>query len=293
MKLSRKAAGLDYPASEPWTHVIRPERPWFDLRLRELWQFRDLVALLVWRDFVSVYKQTVLGPLWYVIQPVLTTVMFTVVFGRIANLSADGIPHFVFYLAGTVLWTYFATCITKTSNTFALNAALFGKVYFPRLVVPVSVVISTLVTFVIQLGLLVVTIGWLMLRGGGLRPNAWVLATPLLVVIVAALGAGLGILISAVTIRYRDLQQLVTFGVQLLMYATPVIYPVSSIGPRYRLFIELNPLTPVIEGFRCAFLGAGWFSLKGLVYSTIMSLALLAWGAIAFNRVERTFVDSV
>lgn len=276
-----------------WTLVIRPEQPWFDLRLRELWRYRDLVALFVWRDFVAVHKQTILGPLWHVIQPVLMTVMFTLVFGRIAGLPSDGVPHFVFYLAGTVLWTYFAACLNKTSTTFLLNASLFGKVYFPRLAVPLSVLMSSLVTFGIQLMLLVAVLMWAMLQGGAVRPNAWIALTPVLVAIVAALGAGVGVLVSALTIRYRDLQQLVAFGVQLLMYATPIIYPASALGPRYRFVLELNPLTPVVEAFRYGFLGAGTFSPAGLLYSVVVAFFVLLWGAATFNRVERTFLDTV
>jgi lipopolysaccharide transport system permease protein len=228
-----------------------------------------------------------------VIQPVLTTVVLTVVFGRIADLPSDGVPHFVFYLAGTVLWTYFATCLTKTSNTFVQNASLFGKVYFPRLAVPVSVLVSNLVTFTIQLLLLLAAIAWVISRGGSAHLNGFVALTPVLVLIVGALGTGLGMLVSAVTVRYRDLQQLVTFGVQLLMYATPVIYPVSAVGPKYRFLVELNPMTPVIEVFRYGFLGAGTFSGVGLVSSALASITVLVLGAAAFNHADRTFLDSV
>jgi len=250
-----------------------------------------LIALFVWRDFVSVYKQTVLGPLWYLIQPVLTTLMFTVVFGRIANLSSDGLPHFVFYLAGTVVWTYFATCLTKNSNTFVQNAALFGKVYFPRLTVPISILISNAVTFAIQLALLVVVVVWFNLHGTSIRPNYAVALTPLLLVILASLGTGLGLIVSAATVKYRDLQQLVAFAVQLFMYATPVIYPASMVGPRYRLLIQANPLTPVVEGFRYAFLGVGTVSAGTLAYSGAFAAVVLLIGVIIFSRVERTFVD--
>ncbi len=276
-----------------WTMVIRPQRNWFDLRLGELWVSRDLISLFVWRDFVSVYKQTILGPLWYLIQPVLTTIMFTVVFGNIAKLPTDGLPPFLFYLTGTVIWSYFAACFTKTSNTFVHNASLFGKVYFPRLSVPVSILISNLVTFGIQLALLLAAMAWFGLRGSSVQPNEWVLLTPLLLVMMAGLGLGFGIIVSSLTTRYRDLQQLVAFGVQLLMYATPVIYPVSAIPEKYRLIILANPMSPIIESFRFAFLGAGTVDALHLLYSGVITIAVLLIGALMFNRVERTFMDTV
>lgn len=278
---------------EEWTMVIRPQRGWFDLRLSELWRARDLILLFVRRDFVSVYKQTILGPLWYVIQPVLTTVTFTVVFGNIANLPADGLPHFLFYLAGTVIWSYFAACFTKTSNTFVQNASLFGKVYFPRLAVPVSISISNLITFGIQLVLLLLAITWFGLRGSSVRPNEWALLTPILLVMMAALGLGFGIVVSSLTTRYRDLQHLVTFGVQLLMYATPVIYPVSAIPEKYRLLILANPMSAIIESFRHAYLGAGTINPFHLLYSALFACAVLLVGVLMFNRVEQNFMDTV
>ena len=279
--------------TDAWDLVIRPKRHWFDLRPRELWHARDLVMLFVWRDFVSVYKQTILGPLWYLIQPLLTTITFTVIFGRVAKLSTDGLPQFLFYMSGTVLWTYFADCLNKTSNTFIQNAQLFGKVYFPRLAVPISILISNLITFAIQFGFFLAFLAFFALRGAAVHPNAWLLLTPVLLLMMAGLGLGFGIIISSLTTKYRDLRFLVTFGVQLLMYATPVIYPVSSIPERYRIFILANPVAPIVEAFRYAFLGAGSVKALHLAYSFGFMVTVLAIGILIFNRVEQTFMDTV
>ncbi len=279
--------------AEDWDMVIQPKRGWFDLRLRELWQYRDLIRLFVRRDFVSIYKQTILGPLWYLIQPVLTTITFTIIFGRFAGLPTDGLPQFIFYMSGTVIWGYFSECLRKTSDTFVTNAGLFGKVYFPRLAVPVSILISSLIAFAIQFLLFLVFLGYFWLSGSQVQPNLWVLATPLLLVMMAGLGLGFGIIISSLTTRYRDLRFLVTFGVQLWMYATPVIYPVSSIPERFQPIIQANPITPIVEAFRYAFLGAGSVSLGSLGYSFIFMLAVIITGVLLFNRIEQTFMDTV
>ena len=278
---------------ENWTMIIRPQRRWLDLRLGELWQARELVMLFVWRDFVSVYKQTILGPLWYLIQPLLTTIMFTVIFGRIAKLPTDGLPPMLFYMAGTVIWSYFAACLTKTSNTFIANAGIFGKVYFPRLTVPLSILISNLVAFAIQLGLFLAFLAYFWLAGAAIRPTWSVLLTPVLVLMMAGLGLGFGIIVSSLTTRYRDLQYLVTFGVQLLMYATPVVYPLSTVSGTLRWLILANPMTPIVEGFRYAFLGAGTVDGWHLLYSGAFMLAVLLIGILMFNQVERTFMDTV
>ena len=251
------------PADDGWTMVIRPHRRWLDLRLDELWHYRDLVMLFVRRDFVSVYKQTILGPLWYLIQPLLTTITFTVIFGNIAKLPTDGLPQFLFYMSGTVIWTYFADCLSKTSNTFVQNANLFGKVYFPRMAVPVSILFSNLITFGIQFGFFLVFMAFFALSGSSVHPNIWMLLSPVLVLMMAGLGLGFGIIISSLTTKYRDLRFLVQFGVQLLMYATPVIYPVSSIPARFQVLIQANPMTPIVEAFRYAFLGAGSVNWAG------------------------------
>lgn len=279
--------------TEDWTMIIRPQRRWFDLRLAELWAYRDLIALFVRRDFVSVYKQTILGPLWYLIQPLLTTITFTVIFGSIAALPTDGIPQFLFYMSGTVIWTYFAECLTKTSNTFVTNAHLFGKVYFPRLAVPISILFSNLITFAIQFAFFLIFILIFALRGAAVRPNLWALASPLLLLIMAGLGLGFGIIISSLTTKYRDLRFLVQFGTALLMYATPIIYPVSAVPQRFQWLIQANPLTPVVETFRYAFLGAGSVHLPGLLYSLGFMLIIVFLGALMFNHVEATFMDTV
>jgi lipopolysaccharide transport system permease protein len=276
-----------------WDLIIRPHRRWFDLRLDELWHYRDLVMLFVWRDFVAVHKQTILGPLWYLIQPILTNLTFTVIFGSIAKLPTDNLPPFLFYMSGTVIWTYFSTCLTKTSDTFASNSNLFGKVYFPRLTAPVSILISNLITFGIQFGLFLLFFAYFILNGASIHPNLWILFTPILLLIMAGLGLGLGILISSMTTKYRDLRFLVQFGVQLLMYATPVVYSVTSVPARYQIILQANPLTSIIETFRYAFLGAGSVHPAQLLYSFVFMLVTLLVGGLIFNRVEATFMDTV
>jgi len=278
---------------ENWDLVIEPPKGFFALHLRDLWKYRDLVGLFVRRDFVATYKQTILGPLWHIIQPLLTTLMFTVVFGRIAGLPTDNVPKFVFYMAGTTIWTYFAQSLIRTSNTFIANVGIFGKVYFPRLTVPVSVVISQLVAFAIQFSLFLVIYGIFWVRGAPIRPNWAVSLLPLLLVMMAGLGLGFGILISSMTTKYRDLQVLVGFGVQLWMYASGVIYPLSTIPEKYRWIFVLNPLTNIIETFRYAFFSEGMFSWLYLSYSAVFTVVLLVLGMAIFNRVERTFMDTV
>jgi lipopolysaccharide transport system permease protein len=279
--------------SENWSLVIRPQRNLFDLRLGELWKYRDLTGLFVRRDFVSVYKQTILGPLWFLIQPILTTITFTVIFGRIAKMPTDGLPQFLFYMSGTVVWTYFSDCLNKTSNTFITNSQLFGKVYFPRLTVPISILISTLIAFIIQFILFLGFTLYFWLKGADIKPNMWVLFTPVLLVMMAGLGLGCGIIVSSLTTRYRDLRFLVAFGVQLWMFATPIIYPVSSIPEQYQMLIKANPITPIVETFRYAFLGAGTVSIPNLLYSAGFMLVVLTIGILLFNRIEATFMDSI
>jgi lipopolysaccharide transport system permease protein len=279
--------------NEAWTKIIRPKRGFLDLRLGALWRARDLIMLFVWRDFVFAYKQTILGPLWYVIQPLLTTIVFTVIFGNIAKLPTDGLPQFLFYMSGTVIWSYFASCLTKTSDTFISNASLFGKVYFPRLAVPVSILLSNLITFAIQFVFFLIFMGYFALIGTVIHPNPWILLMPVLVIMMAGLGLGLGIIISSLTTKYRDLRFLVTFGVQLLMYATPVILPISSFPQRFQWIILANPMTPIVETFRYAFLGAGTVNLPNLAYSFGFMLVVIFIGIVMFNRVEATFMDTV
>jgi len=273
--------------------IISPQRNLLDLRLRELWHSRDLIMLFVRRDFVSVYKQTILGPLWYLIQPLLTTIVFTVVFGNIAKLPTDGLPSFLFYMSGTLIFTYFASSMSKTSETFVSNANLFGKVYFPRLTVPVSILFSNLIAFVIQFGFFLAFMAYFFLRGTPLHPNWWILFTPVLLLMMAGLGLGFGIIVSSLTTKYRDLRFLVQFGVQLLQYVTPVIYPLSAMSPKYQALIRLNPLTSVVEAFRYAYLGSGSINLLQLGYSFAVMLIAIVIGAVIFNRVEATFMDTV
>jgi lipopolysaccharide transport system permease protein len=279
--------------ADDWTLIIRPKTRWFDLHLGDLWRYRDLVMLFVWRDFVSFYKQTILGPLWFIIQPLLTTLTFTVIFGNIAQLSTDGLPKILFYLSGITAWNYFSDCLLKTSETFTANSTLFGKVYFPRLAVPVSIVISNLIKFAIQLGLFLGFYFYFLGRGTTARPTSALLLMPLLVLLMAGLGLGSGIIVSALTTRYRDLRFLVQFGTQLLMYSTPVIYPLSKLPAEYRWIMLANPMTPVIETFRYAFLGTGTFSWNLLGISAAVTLLILAAGVLLFNKVERTFMDTI
>jgi len=279
---------------QPWDIRIRPSHSLFSLQLREAWHYRDLLLLLVRRDFVSFYKQTVLGPVWFFLQPLLTTVMYVFIFGRLAGLSTDGLPQPLFYMTGIVAWNYFAECLTKTSTVFRDNAAIFGKVYFPRLIMPLSIVVSNLVRFGVQLLLLLCMIAYYVLfQGYAFQANAYLLLFPLMVLLMAVLGLGSGMLISAMTTKYRDLAFLVTFGVQLFMYATPVIYPLSSAPAAARGIIAANPLTPVLEGIRLGLLGRGEMSAASLAYAVGASLAVLLTGIVVFNRVEKTFIDSV
>jgi lipopolysaccharide transport system permease protein len=276
-----------------WTMILRPKRSLLDINLRELWQYRDLIMLFVKRDFVSKFKQTILGPLWFIIQPLLTTIMFTIIFGNIAGIPTNGIPKILFYMTGIVGWTYFSTCLNDTSQTFIKNASIFGKVYFPRLALPISVVISNLVSFVIQFAFLCCFLAYFMIKGSNVSPNILVLWIPVLVILMAGLGLGFGIIISSMTTKYRDLTHLVTFGVTLWMYATPIIYPLSGIPEKYRLFVLANPMTPVVETFKTALLGVGQINYLSLLYSFCFTLVLLATGVIIFNKVEKTFMDTV
>jgi lipopolysaccharide transport system permease protein len=279
---------------ENWSLVITPQRGLFDLRLSELWRYKNLILLFVRRDFVSMYKQTILGPLWYLLQPLLTTITYTIIFGNIASLPTDGLPQFLFYMSGTLVWSYFADCLNKTSYTFVENANLFGKVYFPRLAVPISILISSLATFLIQFVMFLGFALFFALRGASIQPNwGWILFMPLLLLIMAGLGLGFGIITSALTTKYRDLRFLVTFGVQLLMYAAPVIYPVSAVPQRFEWLILANPVTPVIEAFRYAFLGAGTVNIYQLGYSVIFMVLLVLIGVTIFNRIEQTFMDTI
>ena len=278
---------------ENWTTVIKPKTGWFDINLKEIMQYKDLIAMFVKRDFKTLYKQTILGPLWIIISPLLTTLMFTVVFGNIANIPTEGIPQIVFYMLGTTVWTYFSTCLTKTASTFTGNAAIFGKVYFPRLVTPISTVISGLINFGVQFAMFLGFMIYFMIKGSLIQPNIYILITPLLLIQLAALGLGFGIIISSLTTKYRDLAVLVSFGVQLWMYATPVVYPASQIGGTLKTLMMLNPVSPIIETFRYAFLGSGYIPWNYLCISVIATIIILFIGVVLFSKVEKTFMDTV
>jgi lipopolysaccharide transport system permease protein len=278
---------------ENWDLVIEGRSSLFDLKLREVWHYRDLLLMFVKRDFVSFYKQTILGPLWFFIQPLFTTIVFTFVFGNLAGLSTDGLPQPLFYLAGITAWNYFSDCITKTSTVFKDNANIFGKVYFPRLIMPLSIVTSNLVRFGVQMLLFVGMMGYFWAVGAQFQVTAAIFLFPVLIVLMAILGLGLGLIITAMTTKYRDLSFLVGFGVQLLMYVTTVIYPLSAAPEKYRWLIELNPMTGMIEAFRYAFLGRGEFTPASLGYSTLVTLVILIVGVVIFNRTEKNFVDTV
>jgi lipopolysaccharide transport system permease protein len=276
-----------------WDLVIEPQSSLLQLNLKDVWRYRDLLWLLVKRDFVSFYKQTILGPLWFFIQPLFTTIIFTFIFGNLAGLSTDGLPQPLFYMAGITAWNYFADCLTKTSTVFRDNANIFGKVYFPRLIMPLSIVVSNLVRFAVQMLLFFMMIGYYAFTGADFHLNAYVLLFPVLVLMMALLGLGLGLIITALTTKYRDLAFLITFGVQLMMYATTVIYPLSAAPAAYKWVIELNPMTGIIEAFRYGFLGEGSLTLQTLGYSVIFTLVSLVLGVIIFNKTEKTFVDTV
>ena len=281
------------PETENWDLIITPRKKWYDLQLLDVWRYRDLITLFVRRDFVSRYKQTILGPLWFIIQPLITSLVFTVIFGSIADLPTDGLPQFLFYLSGNVMWGYFSACLNGTSDTFIANAGIFGKVYFPRLVTPLSIIISNLISFAIQFVFFLGFFAFFYIRGATISLTPWAFTLPLLIVLMAGLGLGFGIIISSMTTKYRDLRYLVTFGVSLWMYATPVIYPVSSIPERWRWVANVNPITPIIETFRAGFLGAGNASWTGLSYSASFMLVVMFIGVVIFNRVEKTFIDTV
>lgn len=279
--------------NDDWTVVIKPKTRLFELKLREVWQYRDLIYMFLKRNFNSAYKQTILGPLWFLITPLMSSSMFTVIFGQIARISTDGVPQFLFYLAGNTAWGYFSTCLTSTSHTFTSNAGLFGKVYFPRLVSPLTTVIYALLSFFIQLALMFVIMGIFALRGIYVCPNIYALMLPLMIAEMALMGMGFGIIISSVTTKYRDLAILVSFGVSLWMYATPVVYPISQIPQELYHIFMLNPMTPLVNNFRYALLGSGTFEWGYWGLSWIVTAVVLFFGIIIFNKVEKTFMDTV
>ncbi len=285
--------------SSDWDLIIKGHTSLFDVKFQEIWRYRDLLLMFVKRDFVSFYKQTILGPLWFFIQPIFTTLVFTFVFGKLAGISTDGLPQQLFYLSGITSWNYFSDCLTKTSTVFKDNASIFGKVYFPRLIMPLSIVVSNLVRFGVQILLLIFMMIYFSIypvANASFQVTSAIFMFPFLIVLMALLGLGLGLIITAVTTKYKDLTFLVTFGVQLLMYGTTVIYPLSEAKlkfPAMAKFIELNPMTGIIEAFRYAFLGKGEFSVSSIGYSTIFTVIILFVGILIFNKTEKNFVDTI
>lgn len=281
---------------ESWDLVIEPRSSPFSLNLKELWQYRDLLVMYIKRDIVTFYKQTILGPIWFFIQPIFTTIVFMFVFGGLAGIPTDGIPQSLFYLAGITLWNYFSESLTKTSDTFITNQAVFGKVYFPRLIVPLSITISGLIKMFIQFAVFILVYVYFVAKGTPVAPNAYALLFPVLILILAGLALGFGIIISSMTTKYRDLKFLITFAIQLLMYATPVIYPLSVMEGSYKKYIwviQANPLTAVLETFKFGFLGQGTFSWFALGYSLLFTIVVLLLGIFIFNKVERSFMDVI
>ena len=276
--------------------IIQPRTSLFSINFKELWQYRDLLEMYIKRDIVTFYKQTILGPLWFIIQPIFTTIMFMFVFGGLAGIPTDGIPQALFYLSGITLWNYFSESLTKTSDTFLTNQAIFGKVYFPRLIAPLSVTISGLIKMFIQFGVFIVVYIYFVVKGTTVAPNSFALLFPVLILILACLALGFGIIISSMTTKYRDLKFLISFAIQLWMYATPVIYPLSVMEGNYKKYmwlIQANPLTAVMETFKFGFLGRGSFSWFALGYSFLFSMVVLLVGIVIFNKVERSFMDVI
>ncbi|MBL4884518.1 MAG: ABC transporter permease [Planctomycetaceae bacterium] len=283
----------DQPDNEHWDLVIRPKRHLLDINFKELWDYRDLLFMFVKRDIVTVYKQTVLGPIWFFVQPIMTTLVYVIIFGNIAKISTDEIPKVLFYMSGIVMWNYFADSFGKTSTTFTSNASIFGKVYFPRLIVPLSVVTSGLIKFLIQFTLFLAVFAFYLITTDLIQPNWWILITPYLILLMAGLGLGFGIIFSSLTTKYRDLTFVIQFGVQLAMYATPIIYPMSLLSERAQAVLWWNPIAHLIETIKYGFLGTGQASVAGLAYTTAFTLVVLISGTIIFNRTEQTFMDTV
>lgn len=275
-----------------WDSIIESKNSLLDINFKELWLYRDLLLLFVRRDFVTVYKQTILGPLWFFIQPLLTTITFTIIFGKVAQLSTDGAPQVVFYMAGITLWNYFSSCLTNVSGVFNANAGIFGKVYFPRLIMPLTIVISNLMKFGVQFLLFICFVLYFVVQQQ-IKPNLWILLTPFIIILMALIAMGVGLILSSMTTKYRDLNQLISFGVQLFMYATPVIYPSSSVPANYVWIVNLNPLVGLFDYMRYAYLGSGTFSINALIYPSIFAFVILAIGVLVFNKTQKTFMDTV
>ena len=284
---------LNIDQTEDWDIVIESKTSLFDLKLKEVWRYRDLLWLLIRRDFVAFYKQTVFGPIWFFIQPIFTTITFVFVFGKLAGISTDGLPQPLFYLAGITGWSYFSECFLKTSTVLRDNANIFGKVYFPRIIMPLSIVFSNLIKFSVQFLLLVLMILYYYFKGYNFNFSLYIFALPILILTMATQGLAFGLIISALTTKYRDLVLLLTFGIQLLMYATPIAYPLSSLSGKTKELVQLNPVTYIIEGFRKSILGIGDFDLLKLLYIVISSIVFLLIGLVVFNKVEKDFVDTI
>ena len=278
---------------ETWDLKIKPHSKWYDLRLGEILRYKDLLILFVRRDFVAVYKQTILGPIWFFLQPIITSITFTIIFGNLAQISTDGLPEILFYMSGITLWSYFSDTLTKTSDTFTTNAGVFGKVYFPRMIVPLSVVVSNLIKLGVQFLLFLSVWVFFLFRTDKIHPNVYILITPFLIILMGFMGLSFGILISSMTTKYRDLKFLVTFGVQLMMYASPIVYPLSIVPQKYKWIIVANPVTSIIETFKYAFLGVGEFNWFYLAYSFVFTILLFFVSLIVFHKVEKSFMDTV
>ncbi|AZI69927.1 ABC transporter permease [Cloacibacterium normanense] len=276
-----------------WTEEIKAESSLFAINFREIWHYRDLLFMLVKRDFITFYKQTILGPLWFIVQPLLTTLIFVILFGNIAKLSTDGIPQLAFYLAGITIWNYFAESLTKTSSVFTANASIFGKVYFPRLIMPLSIVASSLLKFAVQFALFILVVLYYTFVAQSIQPNLWILFTPVLILLMALFALGVGMIFSSLTTKYKDLTFLLAFGIQLFMYITPVVYPSSALPEKFQILAKINPLSSIFECFRYAYLGTGTFTITDLLISTLVIVFLFFTGVLVFNKVEKSFMDTV
>jgi lipopolysaccharide transport system permease protein len=279
--------------TQTWTEEIKSQNTLFSINFKEIWHYRDLIYMLVKRDFITFYKQTILGPIWFFVQPILTSLIYLVLFGQVAKLSTDGLPQLAFYLSGITIWNYFSESLSKTSTVFKDNSGVFGKVYFPRLIMPLAIVVSGLMKFSIQFGLFIAVVLYYTFVDETIQPNSWVLMTPVLIVLMATFALGLGMIFSSLTTKYKDLTFLLSFGIQLAMYATPVVYPISALPVHYKWIVEANPLTAIFECFRYGYLGSGHFDPFSLVYSTICIFIIFTIGVLIFNKVEKSFMDTV
>ena len=279
--------------TQNWTEEIKSNTNLLSVNVKEIWHYRDLIYMLVKRDFITFYKQTILGPIWFFVQPILTSLIYLVLFGQVAKLSTDGLPQLAFYLSGITIWNYFSESLSKTSTVFKDNSGVFGKVYFPRLIMPLAIVVSGLMKFSIQFGLFIAVVLYYTFIEKTIQPNSWVLMTPVLILLMATFALGLGMIFSSLTTKYKDLTFLLSFGIQLAMYATPVVYPISALPVHYRWIVEANPLTAIFECFRYGYLGSGHFDPFSLVYSTICIFIIFTIGVLIFNKVEKSFMDTV